>query len=189
MKTQQIEELNQALESTMGNVGAIKLKLQKEYNKYFDSNQELQKVLANAESATEYQLDEMGEIESWFRANILEDFSDCREYFENYLSETNCMRVDWVNSCLLNSQGDSLIIQDDCRHRRDNGVWFGHKQVISQSDYWSEEEYLNNTSGEIDTEKRNQLIEQYMEKTGYFLGVFRVDRNGNVFLVNTQKKD
>ena len=38
-----------------------------------------------------------------------------------------------------------------------------------------------------DTAKRNRLIEEYMEKTGCYPGVFSSDRHGNVFAVNTKE--
>lgn len=176
-----IETLLAELNDNCRNADAIKAKLQKEYDKVFDDSKTLAKAIANAESASEYQLDEYGEVESWFRFAGLSDFQECREYFETWLMESHYMRVDWDNDCFLYSQGESLIIQDDSRNRSDNGVWLGHKQLIAESDYRDED-------GEVDEAKRNALIEAWMEKNGYFPGVFRVDSYGNVSPVNTQKK-
>ena len=176
-----IENLLAELSSNTKHATSIKAKLQAEYSAMFDDSKALQKAIANAEQASEYQMGEDGEIESWFRFGGLSDFQECREYFETWLQETHGMRVDWDNDCLLNFQGEALIIQDDSRNRRDNGVWLSGKLVISESDYLDE-------SNEVDEAKRNGLIEAWMESNGYFPGVFRVDYYGNVFFVNTHSK-
>lgn len=177
-----IETLLAELNDNCRNADAIKAKLQKEYDKVFDDSKALAKAIANAENASMYQIGEDGEVESWFRFSGLSDFHECREYFETWLLESHCMMVDWDNDCFLYSQGESLIIQDDARNRRDNGVWLSGKQIIEESEYRDDD-------GEVDESKRNELIEAWMEKNGYFPGVFRVDNYGNVSHVNTQKKD
>jgi hypothetical protein len=80
------------------------------------------------------------------------------------------------------SQGECLIIQDDTRH--DNGVWLSGKCIIDEVDYTD-----HTITGKVDTRKRNELIESWMEKNGYFPGVFRCDCYGNVYHVNTQDKE
>ena len=160
----------------------IKVELQDHYNKVFDDSKELEKAILNAQDASMYQCGAYGEIESWYRWSGLSDFSECREYFVEWLAENHCMRVDWGNDCLLSPQGDDcLIIQDDTRHGRDNGVWENGKCVISEDVYKEDGE-------DVDEEKRNSLIEAHMTRTGYFPGVFRVDQHGNVTYVNTHKK-
>jgi len=153
--------------------------LQKEYNKVFDKDKELQKALNSLECSQEYSGDENG-IYHWFRYSNLNDIPENeKEYFETYVSEKACCYIDWNNDCLKAYEGESLIIQDDTRH--DNGVWLEHKLIIPESDYTNED-------NEVDKKIRNTLIEKYMEKTGYFPGVFRVDQHGNIFPVNTQPK-
>lgn len=51
--------------------------------------------------------------------------------------------------------------------------------MIPERDYKSDGE-------DVDVIKRNALIEAYMERSGYFPGVFRVDQRGNVSLVDTK---
>jgi hypothetical protein len=69
------------------------------------------------------------------------------------------------------------VVQDDAG--RDNGVYLADKCIINESEYKND--------GEVDETKRNALIEAYMEKMGYFPGVFRRDRDGSVYSVKTLK--
>lgn len=174
-----IKELQEKLNGLYNDKQSIIGKLQLEYNKVFDDSKTLEKAIANAEQASMYQFDEYGEVQSWYRFDGLKEFKDCKEYFEIWLSENHNMTVNWDNDCLLYSQGESLIIQGS--HGRDNGVWLGSKRVIDEKEY-------KDDNGKVDIEKRNELIEKYMEKSGYFPGVFRTDYYGNVYPVNTQKK-
>lgn len=171
------EQLDRTLVLQRDKVAKLQTALQQEYNKIFDDSAKLKKALADAENASMYQLNENGEVESWWRYHDLSDYSECKEYFENWVSEYG-FRVDWDNECLLLGQGESIFIQDDTR--RDNGVWLNGKCIIDESEYKSED-------GEVNEEKRNELIEKYMERTGYFPGVFRVTQYGDVFPVKTQK--
>ena len=173
-----IEALREQLEQPSGDIQRIQKKMQEEYNKVFDDSKSLAKDIANAESASMYQLDESGEVESWFRFDGLDDIpEDAREFFDTWLSENHCMRVDWDNSCFLYSQGESITINDD------GDVFLGHKCVIHARDYRSEDR-----DTDTDELERNRLIEAYMERSGYFPGVFSVDRHGNVFYVDTKPK-
>lgn len=179
-----IKELTEQLDRTLvlqkDKVESLTDALQTEYNKVFNDSKELEKIIINASSSSEYQLGCDGDIESWFRFYGLRDYQECREYFEAWLQDAHCMRVDWDNDCLVVSHGDdNLIIQTESR--RNNGVYQSGKCVIEESQY-------RNDDNEIDEEKRNALIEAHMERTGCFPGVFRMDYHGNVFPVNTRKK-
>ncbi len=179
-----IEALTESLKALESEHSAkserLRESLQSAWDEVFNDSGKLRKAIENAEQANEYQFNAYGEIESWYRFADLSDFAECREYFEAWLGETHCMTVDWNNDCLLYSQGDdNLIIQDDTRYGRDNGVWLNGECVIPESDYKTED-------GEVDTVKRNALIEAHMERTGHFPGVFRADQHGNVFHVNTK---
>ena len=165
-----INDLTQKLQSNQMTNNVIRDELQTEYDRYFSSLKTLDRELTRAESSTEYQFDDSGEIESWYRVSMLSDFESCREYFEAYLGDKG-FRVDWKNSCLLYSQGESLTIRAD--HGRANGVWLSRKCIIDESDY--------KTDGEIDETERNRLIHAWMEKNEYFPAVFRVSGHGDVF--------
>lgn len=172
-------ELNEVNDNYANKREKIKQKLQVAYNKLFDHDIELTKALLNLESASEYGADAEG-IYRWFRFSGLYDIPEAaREFFETYIQDNHYATVDWTNSCFMTYEGDAITIQDDSRHRSDNGVWFNHKQIFKESDYINEE-------NEVDETKRNALIETYMENTGYFPGVFRIDQHGNVFYVNTK---
>ena len=160
-------------------VNEYKKRLLGYWTKIFDNDKQLQKDIINAQNASEYQGGEDG-IYSWYRVKTnLKDYEQCKEYIEEYVSENSCLRIDWENQCFMNWLGDdNIIIQDDTR--RNNGVWQGQKCIIPESEY-------KNDDGEVNTEKRNELIEAYMEKSGYFPGVFRVDYHGNIFHVKTTK--
>ena len=185
MKTnKEIETLNEMIkQAEMRNsalVEGYKKLLLGYWTKIFDNDKQLQKDAENAQNASEYGADETG-IYSWYRVKTnLEDFAGCRDFLENWLSDNYCLTIDWENDCFVSWQGDdNLMIQDDTR--RDNGVWQSGKLVIDETEYKDED-------GEIDIEKRNSLIEEHMEKTGCFPGVFRITQYGDVFHVNTQTK-
>lgn len=175
-----IESLNAKLAETMGNASAIEMELQAEWNKVFDASTAIREAISRLDMSTEYQTNEYGEICQWVDFDLGE-FEAVREYLREYLRDLYCVDLDAHNDILTMSLGsDCLIIQDDAHRARDSGVWQGHKLIIPQSDFETED-------GEIDETKRNELIESYMEASGYFPGVFRVDQHGNVFPVNTQE--
>lgn len=149
----------------------------------FDDWTALQKAIVNLDSATMYAWNSYGEIDRWFRFGGLADVEENeREYLEAYLSDKHCIRVDFDNDLLITSEGPSIIINTGYRDR-DAGVFDqdSGKQILSVDDYRDEE-------GGIDEAKRNALIEDYMEKTGHFPGVFIDDGHGNLSCVNTQPK-
>jgi len=181
--TEEIETLNEMIKQANNRnsvlVEEYKKRLLGYWTKIFDNDKQLQKDAENAQNASEYGADENG-IYSWFRVNTnLTDYTECKDYLEEWLSDKYCLTIDWTNNCFVSWQGDdNIIIQDDTR--RDNGIYQGHKLLFDESEY-------KNDDNEIDEVKRNELIEKHMEKTGYFPGVFRVDSHGNVFYVKTLK--
>lgn len=175
MKNQTIETLNKEFELANENAGVIEIELQNAWNEVFKELPVIKDMVTKLESSNDFIFDKYGEIASYISFDS-SDFLECRGYFETYMQDYHYINVDWDGECLLYNQGpDSITIQDDTRY--DNGVWFNHKVVINESEY-KDDDGVNET-------KRNALIEAYMERTGYFPGVFRVDSHGNVFLVNT----
>ena len=177
MFNNKISTLLERAQQSAKDQAAIRVKLQIEYSKYFDSLKPLVKELNNAECSSEYQMGPDGEIESWFRVSMLADFEECREYFETWISDRH-FRIDWDNDCFLYSQGECIVIQDDTR--RDNGVWLNGKVIVAESYYRDED------TREVNEAERNRLIEAYMEREGYYPGVFRVTQYGDVFPVDTK---
>ena len=173
-----ITKLLDKLNNQANEMEGIKIDLQDEYNKVFDSMPQVKEMVAKLEQSNNYTIDKYGEIASIESVN-LSDFQECGAYFVDYMRDNHYITIDLDNGYMTYSQGpDCMIIQDDTRH--DNGVWLEGKLVIKESEYKED--------GDVDELKRNELIEAYMEKTGYFPGVFRVDAYGNVFLVDIHSK-
>lgn len=174
-------DLNQAEFDASKQIESIKDLIQVELNQVFDADADLKLAILKLEASDEYTGMEDG-LYQWSRYEFLADYSkDVLEYFQAWLSDSYGYSYDAAHGALMNYLGDDcLIIQDDTR--RDNGVWQGRAIVIDESLYVDED-------GEVDVEKRNALIESHMDKTGYYPGVFRVDYHGNVFSVNTIKKE
>jgi hypothetical protein len=157
----------------------IQDQIQKEINKIFDKDKEIKKALIELESSQELTFDEFGEVSTWLRFELPEKYKAYIDEFLNYIGELGAY-YDLKNDCLLSHIGDDYIsIQDDTRS--DNGVWQNHKIIIEESEYKDDD-------GNIDELKRNELIEEYMEKNGFFPYVIRVNRYGNAFFVSTNNK-
>jgi hypothetical protein len=151
--------------------------IQAELNTKFDDWSALQKAIIDSDSATEYTWNEYGEISTWFRFSKLSDVLDVeREYLETYLTD-HFIRVDWDNDCLVRDQGSCIIVNEGYREHSVYDMDAG--KVVIDGD-----EYIIN--GEVNEVLRNELIETYMERTGYFPTVLRADGHGNLFLLNTQ---
>lgn len=174
-----IKALNKQLSKSNADISDIETKLQAAWNKVFQDSGVIKAMVSKVENSKDYTHTEYGDIASWAHVD-LEDFEDCKPYFESYMRD-NGIDVDWTNDAIVLSCGpDNLIIQNDTPYRRANGVWCEGNCVIKESEY-------TNDDNEVDTSKRNKLIESYMEKTGCYPGVFRCDSHGNVFSVNTQE--
>jgi hypothetical protein len=183
MKTnEQIELLNgminQANNRNASIVDEYKKRLRDQWTKIFENDKQLQKDAENALNASKYDIEEDG-IYSWYRVKTnLADYESCKDYLENWLSDSYCLQINWKDNCFQNYLGpDCLIIQDDTR--RDNGVWQESKLIIDESEYKDDDG--------VNVELRNALIEKHMEKTGFFPGVFKVDQYNNIFLVDTKE--
>jgi hypothetical protein len=173
-----IEQLKSKLASlqisTGTEISALEAELQTALNVAFDDCGELQKAIADVQNSNEYGTDG-NEIYRWLRFD-LSDFSDDREYLETYLRD-HFVHADFENDALMYYIGPQLIINDDGDvYDEDSG-----KIIITET-------ACADDDGAYCEKVRNALIENWMEKTGYFPGVFSVDRHGNVFLVNTQAK-
>jgi len=155
----------------------VEAKLYEAFIESYKTDQNLQDAILVTDLSNDYRLDQYGEIVRVTSISLPTD-PVAKQAFSDYLSE-HCIYVDWDAELLCMSEGDALTIQTDTR--RDNGVYMSHKCVIPESEY--------KVDGEVCETTRNALIEDYMEKTGYYPGVFRIDYDGNVYPVNTQKKE
>lgn len=171
-----IKALNKKLLSSAEKAAEIETKLQAAWDKVFEKNAEINKAIVGVQASQEYTWDNYGEISQYIRF-YANDFKECREYLKTYLRESHYMEIDFQADTLSYWQGFSIVINDD----GDVYDQDGDKFFLKKSDY-------RNEDGDLDIERRNELIEAYMEKTGCFPGVFSIDRYGNVFCVNTQNK-
>lgn len=134
---------------------------------------EICEKLDNTYDLTQVEYDEW--FHQWVRidldrlAKIDFDDDDQVNALINVLDEHDCLRLDVKNECLTKSIGPSILINDDGDVLdQDSGKW-----IISKDDYENENELYN-------------MIENHMDKTGYFPSVVRCDRYGNAFFVNTR---
>jgi hypothetical protein len=170
-----IETLKSKLRELAESTSAVKSELQVEYNKVFDDSKMLRDDIAAVQASNTYEFDRYGEIVAWHRLYELKEFHDCKEYLEAWLGQ-ECIQVDWDQECLFYRLGGCIVINEDGDvYCTDSGNF-----IVDSAEY--------TIDGEVDTAKRDALIEAYMERVGEFPGVFRTDRHGNVFPVNTQAK-
>jgi hypothetical protein len=120
--------------------------------------------------------------DQWLYLWSREDFSKLanddfqKDLLQEYMRENFCVEIDFKNDVLMSCIGPCIIINDDGDILDEEA----NKWIIKKSDYRNEE-------NELDIKLRNELIEKYMEKSGYFPSVVSVDRHGNAFFVNTKE--
>lgn len=170
MTTKKIKDLSgrlKVLESEYNREhGILTYALQQEYNKVFDKDTTLQAALKELSESNEYARTESGDISQWTRFSF-DAYKESLIYLEQYLSDGHCVYMDRTNDTLYSLLGPEIIIYSD-------GDVFdeeSHKVIIEKKDY--------DTATE-----RNELIEKHMETSGYYPGVFREDKHGNIFPVN-----
>ncbi len=111
-----------------------------------------------------------------------------REFLSEWLIDYCCYLDD---DRIVMTYGPSIIIE------REGDVYDqdSHKRIVTSGEYKAR--MLNSEAGCCDDEpeydevdddiRRNALIEAYMEKNGYFPGVYRIDHHGNIFPVDTRR--
>lgn len=170
-----IQVLNDKLKALQGDCVGLESELQVAYNQVFETMPLVNDAITALANSNSYVWDKYSEIASTIHFST-SDFHDCKEYFANYMRDSHFIEVDFDNDCLTYAQGPSIVINDEGDVLdQDSGKWF-----IAKKDYTDD-------NGESVLTKRNELIEAYMDKHGYFPGVFETDRNGNIFLVKTIK--
>lgn len=147
------------------------------------------KEIDNAPDAkTDYQWGEHGEIERVVSIQLPneDDFAnkygmdatgDIRQVLNELVSDLTCAHIDFDNSVALQVEMDAIIVQTEGR-KTDRGVYTNNKRIINETEYLDDND-------QIDTTKRNQLIEEYMDKTGYYPSVFTIDYYGTIQLIKT----
>lgn len=165
-----LNDLNSLKEKHKNDLSTLNNTLQDACEEYFKTNEDVRKIVdLQNQKPNGYQFNIFGEVEAWYRVKVdLDQFKDVKEYLKIYIQDYTCGILDFENDALLIPQGPEEIIIND-----EGDIFLGNKLIIEADAYENEE-------------TRNELIEQYMEKTGYFPGVFRTDYYGNIYQVNTQ---
>lgn len=166
----QIEALNS---SNFERVQTLKDGALKALSTKLNKNKELQKLVTQLQDSKELtQIEHDDYFHTWIRADFSK-FIDIKnafqcELFSQYMSENHFCEADFKNDCLSTSIGPAILINHDGDVLdQDSSKWF-----LKKSDYEDETE-------------RNEMIENYMDKHGYFPSVIRCDYYGNAFFQNT----
>lgn len=153
--------------------------LQNEANRVFEKHMqsklnEVQKIVNAAQESKELTQVECDEFyHTWSRVNFSKLIDLCndfqKELLKTYFLEQYFIDLDFENDVASTSIGPAILINNEGDVLdQDSGQWF-----ISKRDYETEEE-------------RNKLINEYMDKTGYYPSVIRCDYYGNAYFVNIE---
>lgn len=143
--------------------------LQVEYNKLFSKHRKLQAAIKALDKSNKLELDEADEVFQWVRLDLSQFSAESLPFLKSYLNDDLSIEIDIPHENLKYRLGPSLIINADNGDVYDQDA---DKNVLEGSDYTSKAE-------------RNALIETYMKRTGYYPGVYVVDREGSVKHINT----
>lgn len=159
--------------------------LQAAYDVLFSDLPWIEEAYTRLESSNDYMTDQFdGWPCQWTRVEQLADIEEnARDNFRDYIdNKYGAVTIDWTNDVFVMNNGPAIIINDEGDVLdQDSGKW-----IIKKNDYL----VGNDDTGEAYYCKltRNELIEKYMEKQGYFPGVFNMDRYGNVYPISTTKE-
>ena len=87
----------------------IEQKIQVEYNKIFDADQELKNIIIELDNSTDYGSDEYGEIYVWTRYYISKEYKKVSKYLEEYLQEEYFIQIDFNNDAIYRYIGQDFI--------------------------------------------------------------------------------
>lgn len=149
-----------------------------EYFKIFEKSKMLKQAIDAVESSTQYGIDESGMLYAFKHLDLAglfgkdESTEEALDALSTWLEDSG-IYLDREHSALQLFQGDYIGINEDGDVYHDD---CGKVHWIVQSGYYDS------------VEERDELIEKYMQKSGVFPTVVKVDRYGNVTgPVNTQK--
>ena len=156
----------------------IQDQLQVELFKVFDKCDELAKAVGELESSSDYEGDEFGGVYRYILYSVPSEYQDFSDELATWFSEAHCLTLDTgvspgQHTVLKSYCGDCIIINDE------GDIFLSHKLIISADEYRDDE-------GDKCDIKRNQLIEQYMESSGYFPEVLEADYYGGLQYVDTK---
>jgi hypothetical protein len=166
------EKYDQVLKTTSEMRANAEAKLQAELDEVFAKDEELNQAFIDAEGSTEFANDGCG-IYTWIRYDIPDKYKEYGHYLSNYVSEQG-FNLDLQYGALYLYQGECIIINvEGDIFLADDGR---SKVIIHHNEYGTKAE-------------RNKLIEEWMEKEGYFPAVLYQGYYGDLHLVNTQTKE
>ena len=148
-------------------VASAEEKLQVALNRVFELDADLNETIQQMDNSSDYMSDEYGEISTWLRFEIPKHYEKYTEQLEHWIQETYCYHYDKQYDALTSFQGECIIVNDE------GDIFLGHKCIINNDDYRGRQEGC-------------ALIEEYMEKEGYFPPVLHQDRYGNLSVVDTR---
>jgi hypothetical protein len=168
----EIDKIKMAISKVKEMESDLEGNLQAEYTKIFEDSPLIKDALSALENTIFHGYFEGSEWPArWARVD-LKKFHDCLPHLKEYLSENHYCFYDPKNEVIYDFGSPAIIINEDGDILdQDKIEWF-----LSKDDYGDDENL------------RNQLIERYMEKNGYFPSVFIQTPHGDLFLLNTQEK-
>jgi len=170
-----IKELNNKLDELKSESNKIEAELQRSWNLVFEDLHAIRAGILALDTSNKYVFSGHGDIIAIADFDT-DAFKDCQEYFTQYMSDIHFVEVDFSNGVISTMVGPSFVINDDGDvYDQENDRLF-----VSMDEYVGDD-------GVADIDKRDNMIESYMESEGFYPGVFETDRSGNVKLVNTKK--
>ena len=172
---QTINKLKELLKENENNYQKLLDSLETEFYKIFDDSGKIKNFISKLENSENYTRE--NHWPHWpcqYLDNELKEFQDDTNmwlFLLDYLKNNYSIYYTSEHDYFELSCGPSIIIQDD------NSVWCQNsdKIIIESKDYNSENELF-------------ELIENHMENSGFFPGVFRTDYYGHIIgPVNTSK--
>lgn len=152
---------------------ALEDQLRDAWAEHFKAHVGLKEDLARLEASRDYGSDECG-IYAWVR--IQAEYTDSeRDALDEYLCLSEGIRFDKDNDALQRYEGESIVIGEEGDVFLVDSPGCG-KVIVRAKEYETERE-------------RNALIEAWMERNGYFPGVFEESRYGDVRLINTKENE
>lgn len=136
-------------------------------NKGLDDSKAFQAAIVASDASSEYGADEHG-VYRWFRVSMLSSLgTEIRPFVATYLQEHG-IDVDWGSECFHRYCGPCILISDDEVFDEDS-----HATIATRNDWRTRDD---EGDWHEDEEYLHYLIDEYMEKSGYFPDVLHVDR-------------
>jgi len=153
----------------------------KEYVEELEKSELLKKWLKDLEASRQLtQIDHDEYFYTWVRIDGLNDLINITDALQDQALEQvldhACLDIE--HQTIQQCEGPVFILHTGGVYDQDS-----NKVIISRSDY----DFADDPD-DVNEFRRNKLINEYMEKHGYFPSVISCDRYGNAHYVNIQNK-